>query len=601
MAMPTPLPTMSTNAEESPAEQARLAGRQLAEHPLLAARADHERPGVAEVLTDARPLLSTYGIGFEILRTRPGMVVLRSRPVGRVSPVVACELVKSLLGAVTERVCDVKATIVENACAQRGAPACLYSMVWGDRATTATTPRPPHPEMLADPPPANPALGAPPTAALDQMPLPEWDRPVERVAQAFDDSTVDPGHDIEPARRPSANAARRPQQPAASAPTAASSSTYQFQVSTPNAIVVPNSPLPAPAPRPPVAPAAPPTAALPPPALTPGVITSRRRFPRGLIRRSWLLVLALVAGSAGGWFAGVHASASYGAQATLVVQSGAGKTGPGSANDALALATTYSALIPKDQSILSTAAGTLNLSPTAVARNLSVTVENGTSLLLLDYSAPTAAQAVAGADAVARAVASSTPLTAAIAAGSVAIVSTPTSAHKEGMLHKYGIVLGGFLGLVVGLILVLAAERADPRIDDAVAMAGAAGCRAAVVPSDLSFPELARVLSEAGRVKGGLTIVPLAIPDTSPTMELARSLRPCWPADGPPVAISPSFSSGVVELTRGTGPTVIVSHQGTKLREVVSAAERLRMMGRAPVWAVLANRRLLGRVSDRVG
>jgi hypothetical protein len=393
----------------------------------------------------------------------------------------------------------------------------------------------------------------------------------------------------------SLSATPRPREAQAN-PTAASSTAYQFQVSTPNAIVVPTPPRPVPVPAA-SAPVAPPVAT----SVTPGVVTVRRhRFPRGLVRRAWLLALALVAGSAGGWFAGVHAGTTYGAQATLVVQSGAGKTGPGSANDALALATTYSALIPKDQSILSTAAGALNMSTGTVERNLSVTVESGTSLLLVDFSAPSATLAVAGADAVARAVASRTPLTAAIAAGSVAVVSLPGTAHRQGTLHKYGIELGGFLGLVVGLILVLAAERADPRIDDGISMAAATGCRAALVPNDLSFAELARVLSDVGTGKG-LTVVPIAISDTAPTMVLARELRPCWPANGPAVAISPSFSSGVIELSRGSGPTVLVSHPGTRQRDVVAAAERLRMIGRPPVWAVLANRRLRSRVSDRVG
>jgi hypothetical protein len=156
--------------------------------------------------------------------------------------------------------------------------------------------------------------------------------------------------------------------------------------------------------------------------------------------------------------------------------------------------------------------------------------------------------------------------------------------------------------VVLGLILVLAAERADPRVDDAASMATAAGCRAALVPTDLSFAELARVLADVGHEKGGgLTIVPITISDTAPTMELARSLRPCWPTDGPAVTISPSFSSGVVELSKGTGPTVLVSHPGTRQREIVAAADRLRMIGRAPVWAVLANRRLRSRVPSRVG
>jgi capsular polysaccharide biosynthesis protein len=587
---------VSTNPEEASAEQARLTGRQLAEHPLLASRAG-ERPGVAEVLADARPLLSTYGISFEILRTRPSMVVLRAKSDGRVSAQVACELVKGLLAAVPEQVCAVKASLVENNCAQRGAPACLYSMVWEDLPAAVSAPTPPSPETLLAPPmsepgfvepvPAEPVFEAA-SAPVDQMALPEWDRASTEppVAPASEDA-------VEPVPAPSPN----PPRPAESAPpTAASSAAYQFQVSTPNAIVVPNPPQPAPVPvaSTPIAPQAAESV------VTPGLVARRRHFPKGLIRRGWLLALALIAGSAGGWFAGVHAGTTYSAQATLVVQSGAGKAGPGSANDALALATTYSALIPKDQSILSAAASTLNMSTSAVEHNLTVTVENGTSLLLLDFSAPTANRAVAGADAIARAVASNTPLTAAIAAGSVAIVNVPNTAHRQGTLHKYGIALGAFLGLVVGLILVLAAERADPRIDDAVAMATAAGCRAALVPHDLSFAELARVLCDAGTPKG-LTVVPIAVSDTAPTMELARGLRPCWPPNGPAVAISPSFSSGVVELSRGTGPTVLVSHPGTRQRDLVAAAERLRMIGRPPVWAVLANRRLRSRVSGRVG
>lgn len=600
MAMSTPLPTMSTNPEEATTEQARLTGRQLAEHPLLASRAG-ERPGVAEVLADARPLLSTYGISFEILRTRPGMVVLRAKSDGRVSAQVACELVKGLLVTVPEQVCAVKASLVENTCAQRGAPACLYSMVWEDLPVAPSAPPPPSPEtLLAAPAPepgfvepvlADPVFEPAPAPVAD-MALPEWDRAIP-MEPPVEPGQVEPAseHVVEPAPMPTPP---RPAEPAVA--TAASSTAYQFQVSTPNAIVVSNPLRPAPVPvaSTPVAPSAAESM------VTPGLMARRRHFPKGLIRRGWLLALALIAGSAGGWFAGVHAGTTYSAQATLVVQSGAGKTGPGSANDALALATTYSALIPKDQSILSAAASSLNTSSSAVEHNLSVTVENGTSLLLLDFSAPTAARAVAGADAIARAVASNTPLSAAIAAGSVAIVNVPNTAHRQGTLHKYGIALGAFLGLVVGLILVLAAERADPRIDDAVAMATASGCRAALVPHDLSFAELARVLSDAGTGKG-LTVVPIAISDTAPTMELARGLRPCWPINGPAVAISPSFSSGVVELSRGTGPTVLVSHPGTRQRDVVAAAERLCMIGRPPVWAVLANRRLRSRVSGRVG
>ncbi len=579
MTLPVP-----PNSGLSP-EEARSAGRQLAEHPLLAARAGDQRPQVADVLADARPLLATYGITFEIVRTRPGCVVLRSRP-DKIRPEAACELVKTMLGEVAGQVCGVKASLVESTCAQRGAPACVYSLLWDDQPAGGLRP-PPGPETLIDPAPsvAFPAYDA------DVPALPEWNRPSAEPGTPYTPSASVPVQPTEPAPRPATATAPRPAE--AVVPTGAASTAHHFQASTPNAIVMPAPAVPAATQAVPAATQAVPAA----PALTP----VRRHFPRGLLRRSWLLAAALVAGSAGGWFAGVHAATSFSAQATVVVQSGSGRSGPGSANDALALATTYAALIPKDQSILSAAAGSLNTSTSAVGHALSVTVENGTSILLINYSAPSASRAVAGAEAVAHAVASSTPVTPAIGAGSVAIVSVPSAAHLQGTLHKYGIVFGGFLGLVVGLILVLAAERADPRIDDAPTLATASGCRAALVPADLSFPELARVLSDSARSRGPLTVVPISVSDTGPTMELARGLRPCWPADGPAVQISPAFATGVVDLTRGTGPTVLVSHEGTRQRDVLAAAERLRMMGRAPVWAVLVTRRFRSRVSDRVG
>ncbi|HXW39479.1 MAG TPA: hypothetical protein VEJ44_07275, partial [Acidimicrobiales bacterium] len=90
------LPTPPSNGQELTADQARAIGHQLAEHPLLAARAGDERPGLVDVLTDARPLLSTYGVSFEMLRTRPGLVVARARSEGDISPLAACELVKGL-------------------------------------------------------------------------------------------------------------------------------------------------------------------------------------------------------------------------------------------------------------------------------------------------------------------------------------------------------------------------------------------------------------------------------------------------------------------------------------------------------------------------
>jgi capsular polysaccharide biosynthesis protein len=566
---------------ELPEGEARQLGHQLAAHPLLAAHPGDARPPVSEVLTDARPLLGTYGIAFEVVRSRPGCVVVRATPGGSLGRRSACELVRTLVTDVAEQVCGLRAALVENTCVQRGAAACIYSVVWEpeDAATTPLPAAPPGPETLIDPEPE--------FAAFEPSvpPLPVWDAPRH-----------DRGHGPVNGRGPHSPAS--PSGPAQTAeappvPNAATPTTYHFQ-STPSGAVV----TPRPAPPPPSAQPEPGGQHASPPPPPPAAVgpNPARRLPRALIRRSWLVALALVAGTGGGWFAGRHAPTSYVAQATVVVRSGSGVNGPGNANDAMALATTYAALIPKDQSILSVAARTLGTSPSTISHGLSVSVENGTSIVVLDYWAPTARRALAGVRAVTGAVASTRPVSSAIGPGSVAVVNEPSTAHRQGTLHRYGAIIGGLLGVLVGVVLVVAAERADPRIDDPATLAHATGCRAATVPAGLSHAELARVLAEVGRVSGQLTMVPLAIADTNRTMELARQLRPFWPSDGPAVEISPAFQSGVVELTRRSGPTVLVSHPGSRLREARAAAQRLRTIGRTPQWAILVGRGRAGAV-----
>ncbi|MGH9047664.1 MAG: hypothetical protein ACRDVW_10180, partial [Acidimicrobiales bacterium] len=75
-------PTYNATAEDPSIDRARQFGRQLADHPLLAARSEDQRPGVGEVLADARPLLATYGVNFEMVRSRPGLVVVRAHTDG---------------------------------------------------------------------------------------------------------------------------------------------------------------------------------------------------------------------------------------------------------------------------------------------------------------------------------------------------------------------------------------------------------------------------------------------------------------------------------------------------------------------------------------
>ena len=538
-----------------PEAEARDAGRRLASHPLLMSRLATGDEAMPEILSDAHYLLNGVGLHFDVLRTRPGCVVVRAVPDTGVSPVAACELVRGLLETVTEIVCGVRGTILETTCAGRGSPACLYTLMWE---------------------PANAA------SAGEPAPAPTPTTTVHAVAPAAAPLT---------AYRYLGQVA-----PAQVPPVVATPSMAPNRIPTAPP-VVPPAPAPMVASPPPPPPAAVPVAArvapAPVPVLDPSVARSTgHKVPTWVLRRSWLLVLALLAGTAGGFLAATGSSTSYSATSTLVVQSGAGRAGPGSANDAQALATTYAALIPKDQAILQRVAGTLHTSTSAVSQHLSVSVEMGTSLLLVRYNAPTAAQAVAGSALLARTVAGAAAPTPAIASGSVVIVQLPTAGVAGGALHKYGAPIGALFGMLLGIVLVLAAERADPRIDDTFTLARVAGCLAASVPEDLSVPELAGALtrSTAGAT---VTVVPLEDVDRGAALGLARQLVTTMSAtsSGSPVAVGPPFATGVVQLSGGSGPTILVLRTGRRLRDVSAAVERLRLMGRAPLWAVLVGKR----------
>jgi hypothetical protein len=124
------------------------------------------------------------------------------------------------------------------------------------------------------------------------------------------------------------------------------------------------------------------------------------RYP-WLRRRGWMLVVGLIAGIVGGFgVSSMHHATSYTASATLEVRSGASSTTLDDANNAETLAVTYAAALPNDQALLSRVANQLGVSTSEVSSSISAAEEAGTSLMDVTYTAPTAAQALAGVTAV---------------------------------------------------------------------------------------------------------------------------------------------------------------------------------------------------------
>ena len=257
--------------------------------------------------------------------------------------------------------------------------------------------------------------------------------------------------------------------------------------------------------------------------------TFRPRPPVWLKRRGWLLVLAVVAGVAGGTWAAKHQVVSYQARSTMVVQSGASAIGPGGAAEASQLAITYATVIPTDTAILDQAAAQLGISEQTLASRLTVSVQTGTAVFVISYKAPSSAEAVAGAAEVARVVGGTGLPSSTIPTGTVSVVDLASTASAAGSMAKYGKPLGGILGLIVGLILVMAAERADPRVDTAEDLASVVGVPASLVPDELSPAELSRAIALEPAGANGVTVVPLARSNEPLSGALAEQLRAAWP------------------------------------------------------------------------
>jgi capsular polysaccharide biosynthesis protein len=648
------------------ADQARRAGQQLALHPALVGRSSNGHDVVPDVINDARELLLALEVELAIVRAREGFALLRSTPLVQGDGLPRCALTKGLLETIPEVCGSGRATLVESACVDRGDPHCLYSLVWKRRPlrlAPASLPRHPRHGAPAGDQPSRPRVGhvsgeeketptgspVPSTAsgsALASAPTgssgstpgstdpalsgPPADRSGDGAAApaaapapapAPEAGTAGAGPGYGPPSSPTQQAdtsalAPAPEVPGEGGTGGGEASTAGGDASghrgsgwggssggsalapTSRTAVLDLVPV-----RPEVVEAAPPEEPqliVPPPR----AVTRRSRTGAPwLRRRGWMVALAVLAGAVGGWFTGARHATSYQAQATLIVQSGATQAGPGNANDALSLAITYSAVIPTDVTLLRTSARTLGTTESDVAAHVSSSVQTGTSVLLVSYTAPTPAQAEKGARAVARATTSDPAVSRTIPAGSVQIVHLPTTAAAADTLKKYGAPIGALLGLALGLIVVVAAERADPRIDDTEALAAAADSPVTAVPGEVTDAELARAIGLRGSSGDDMTIVPLTAVEEKAGAALAERLRRCWPVEaaGINVVSGPAFDGGGVDLARGEGPTILVVGSGTAQRSVRSSVERLRLLGRAPVWSVLVRRVRSHRTDHRAG
>jgi capsular polysaccharide biosynthesis protein len=278
----------------------------------------------------------------------------------------------------------------------------------------------------------------------------------------------------------------------------------------------------------------------------------------------------------------------YSARSVIVVATGAGQQGPGNANDAIALALTDASILPSDQALLRAVSQKIGVPPSEVADHLSASVEAGTSVILVSFDASTPAAAVRGADAVGRLITSRNEKISAIPNGSLSLVQLATQANASGLLVTYGLPLGAFLGLLIGLVFAVAIERADPRADDVEDLARATGTAASAYPGPVSLAELEQLLDRASDGAPSVTLVPLSDFETAHAIALRAGLEAAATHQSLAIELAGPVGSMDDRLTRGEGPTVLVARNGARLRSVKACVQRLGLLGRHPVWAVLA-------------
>ena len=325
-----------------------------------------------------------------------------------------------------------------------------------------------------------------------------------------------------------------------------------------------------------------------------------------LRRRGWLIpvcgLLVLLLASA---LASVR-PARYTAEAVLVVPSGAGTEGPGSAFEATTLAVSYAEVIPRDADVLRRAAELADMSEQQVRDGLAVSVIDETGLLRIRYTADTAEAAADGASGVANAVLSGPRTEDTFPRGSVTLSSLPTADTIErtgvGQVRPIGLLLG----LVLGVVLAVAWDRSDRRVDTVEQLGDLAGVPAS--PSAAITSSAAAVMARRWTGVCDRPVVALvpAVPGAAAVSErVADDLAAALRSSGTEVTVlappAPDDRSGIVLLQAGAlgaeqgesallaaDVVALVVPAGTPQVRVARAVEELQRLGAVVDWAFLA-------------
>jgi len=326
--------------------------------------------------------------------------------------------------------------------------------------------------------------------------------------------------------------------------------------------------------------------------------------------------------------------ATFASDALLFVPSGAGApAGAGNADQALRLATIYAGILQEDSAIDARVSAVARVPLGTVQSHVTVLNDLNTSILRVRYKDSDPVRAVAGARAFAQAVAGPEPASPNIGPRSLSIVSLPAASAKAGRPGKAALVYGAVLGLALGIVLLVAWERTDRRIDAPQDLEASARCPATDLDGLSDSAALALIQrwhSLSGTRPTCVALLPAGDSFDEATSVFARQLLAAGHGDNghgdngqvlledrrdqPVVGVSGGSSHDGVEPNENfdlmllqAGPiggatageavalksdmTVLVAGAGMRTADVEMLVDRLEQLGVRPVWAVLAPRK----------
>jgi hypothetical protein len=260
------------------------------------------------------------------------------------------------------------------------------------------------------------------------------------------------------------------------------------------------------------------------------------------------------------------------------------------------LAATYAAEIPQDQAVRGVIATAADMSPAQAGRDLTITVENGSALLDVRFTAPVRADVAAGLTALTDAVTGPDPLSAAIAGGTLVLVRPPDATVNSSMSPRRTVPLGALLGLVIASVVAVAWERSDPRVDDVDDLRAELACPCWPAASNLGAAAAASIVA-AWRARAdvwclSVAFIPVGHADPSAESKLREAIQGAAGPGGILVR-DVNLETGTHDeaLTGSEDLAVLIVKRGSRLEELRTTVGRLEELGRSPAWAFLLRSR----------